>query len=292
MCRPWHRMIRNIFAGGFRRPMYDRRKLDHAGAHKLPALKLLVLVGACGLLFPAGRAFAQGSPAGPMTPAQPSDQPPAPPKPVPPVGGKPNLAGVWAENKDKSDDPREKMREAAGTSRGAGQGGSRGGWGGGMGAGGVWGGTSGSGRGGGWGGPVGGGQRGGGRGEEGGNVSMMSESSKLTIEQTSSTVKVIGESGRVLALYSAGGQGDTSPNSSSVSAKGNASTPPAAHWQGGQLVAATQTNRGTITRTYEMSPDSRQLYVTTKVENKRLKQPVTYQLVYDPVTVSNDGRNP
>jgi hypothetical protein len=216
------------------------------------------------------------------------------------MGGRPNLAGVWAENQDKSDDPQAKMHESAGNTGGGGQGGGRGGLGGGRGGGGVWGGPGGSGGGGGWGGPVGVGRRGGGRGQPeeqaGGDGRMMREFSELTIEQTSSTVKVMGESGRVLALYSASEQNDSSPNpsldSSSGSTKASAGTPPSAQWEGGQLVAVTRTNGGTITRTYEMSPDGRQLQVTTKVENKRLKQPATYRLVYDPVTVSNDRPNP
>jgi hypothetical protein len=124
---------------------------------------------------------------------------------------------------------------------------------------------------------------------------MVSELSRLTIEQTSSQVKVTGESGRVLALYSEAREGNSSTDSSSDSSsgrsKGNAEAPPAAHWQGNQLVALGQTNGGTTTNTYEMSSDGRQLYVTTKVESKRFKQPVMFRLVYDPATVGSDGRN-
>jgi hypothetical protein len=280
--------------------MRHPRKPNDSGAIKFPTSKLLAWIGATALLFPSARASAQGSPAGPMTPAQPSDQPTPPPKSAPLMGGKPNLAGVWAENKNQSDDAQRKMRESAGNTAGGTQGGGRGGWGGGTGADGGWGGPGGSGRGGGWGVPGGGGQQGGGRGQSeeqaGGGGRTMGESSELRIEQTSSTVKVTSESGRVLALYSATGHLDTGPDSSSDSSsgssKGSPGTPPSAQWQGGRLVALTQTNGGTITRTYELSPDGRQLYVTTKVENKRLKQPVTYHLVYDPVTVSNDRRSP
>jgi hypothetical protein len=249
----------------------------------LVAFRLLsswCLIGASVLVLAAPRASAQGTPAGPMAPAQPSDQPRASPNPAPLVGGKPNLGGVWAQNKDESDDAREKMHKAAGNSGGGGQGG--GGWGVG---------------GGGWG--VGGGQRGGGGGrgqeQDGGNARMVSELSRLTIEQTSSRVKVMGESGRVLALCSVEREGDTGTDSSSDSSsgrsKGNADAPPTAHWQGNQLVAIGQTHGGTTTSTYEMSSDGRQLYVTTKVESKRLKQPVTFRIVYDPATVGSDGRN-
>jgi hypothetical protein len=47
---------------------------------------------------------------------------------------------------------------------------------------------------------------------------------------------------------------------------------------------------GTTTRSYEMSPDNKQLVVTTTIENKRLKNPVTIKQVYDPV-LANTGRN-
>jgi hypothetical protein len=48
-------------------------------------------------------------------------------------------------------------------------------------------------------------------------------------------------------------------------------------------VAVTPGRRqGSTTRTYELSPDGKQLYVTTKIDNPRFKSPVTFRLVYDP----------
>jgi len=41
--------------------------------------------------------------------------------------------------------------------------------------------------------------------------------------------------------------------------------------------------QGSTTRTYELSPDGAQLYVTTKIDNPRFQNPVTFRLVYDPV---------
>ena len=38
------------------------------------------------------------------------------------------------------------------------------------------------------------------------------------------------------------------------------------------------------TRTYELSSDGSQLNVTTKLEGKQFKKPVTFLLVYDPDT--------
>ncbi|MGB6876331.1 MAG: hypothetical protein WBD87_09895 [Candidatus Acidiferrales bacterium] len=165
----------------------------------------------------------------------------------------PNLAGTWKLNKDKSDNPRQKMQEAMGNSQG-GQGG-----------------------GGGY------GQRGGGQGGQRGN--MMDEFNQLTVVQTGSVIKVTGSSGRTLAVLPA----DTSSNSDANSSEDSntngryAQPAPTVHWQDNQLIAETQSRRGKTTRTYELSPDGKQLYVTTRMENPRFSQPVTYRLVYDPV---------
>ena len=169
-----------------------------------------------------------------------------------------------------------------------------------MGGGGGWGGG---------GGQRGGGGNGGGGGRRGQNGSATNDLSQLTIDQTASSAKVTSESGEVLALYSAA---DSSPANSSAGSLSNppagsqtsshtnsqnnsttsgsnsssgdsTSAPPAAQWQGAQLVAVTPGRRqGSTTRTYELSPDGKQLYVTTKIDNPRFKNPVTFRLVYDP----------
>lgn len=260
---------------------------------------ILAIFAAAALLLPASRAGAQTAGPGPLPAATPSDQPQPSPQSTAPaqIGGKPNLSGTWTLNKDESDDPREAMRQA-GNSGGSGNGNGNGGGGHvGMGGGG-----------GGWGG--GGGQRGGGgmgggggrRGGQSGSGSAMNNLSQLTIEQTASSAKVTGDSGEVLALYSAedsskptssAGGSSTSPSAgsstSSTTSGSNGSSgdsvaaPPAAQWQGAQLVAVTPGRRqGSTTRTYELSPDGKQLYVTTKMDNPRFKNPVTFRLVYDP----------
>lgn len=254
---------------------------------------ILAVFATAALLLPASRAGAQSS--GPLPAATPSDQPPPSPRAALPaeIGGKPNLSGTWALNKDVSDDPREVMQQAANAS------GSRvrvGGGVGGVGGGGGQGGGQGA----------GGGRRGG----QGGGGNAMNDLSRITVEQTPSSAKVSGDSGRVLALYSAddssqansssgaNSSNDASANSSSGSSgappvggsadstsdSDSASAPPAAQWQGTQLVAVTQGRRegSSTTRTYELSPDGKQLFVTTKVVNPRFKGPVTYRLVYDP----------
>lgn len=109
----------------------------------------------------------------------------------------------------------------------------------------------------------------------------MTDLSQLTIQQSDATAKVIGSSGRVLAIYSS-----TNPVTSNKPAKGNSSggvyTPPAAQLQDGQLVVVTQGPRGVkMTRTYALSPERTQLYVSTKLENPRFSKPVMIRLVYD-----------
>lgn len=164
----------------------------------------------------------------------------------------PKLTGHWQLNKDQSDDVRQKMQAARGDS-GGGQGEGNGG-----------------GRGqGGW--------EGAGRAQRAG---MMDDLQTLTIEQTGSNVKITGKSGRVLAQYPS--NDSASEKNSAPEGEGQRTT--TSQWQNAQLVAVTQSPRGKSTRTYSLSPDGKQLYVTTKMENERLKEPVTYRLAYDPVS--------
>jgi hypothetical protein len=162
----------------------------------------------------------------------------------------PKLAGHWQLNKDQSDDVRQKMQAARGDSS---EGGGRGQ----------------------------GGGNGEGRAQRGG---MMDEFQTLAIEQTGSNVKVTGKSGRVLAQY---------PSSDSTAEKnagpeGESQRTTMSQWQNGQLTVVTQSPRGKSTRAYSVSPDGKQLYVTTKMENERFKEPLTYRLVYDPVGGGSD----
>jgi len=176
---------------------------------------------------------------------------------------KPNLAGQWKLNKDQSDDPRQKMQEAMAAN---GQGGGRG-------AGG------------------GGGRRGGGQGQggPGGPGGMMNDLAQLTIVETDTSVKVSSASGRVLAAYPEDQQAaKPSSNGGNPDDDARTYTPPVAKWQGSQLVASMQGRRGgSTTRTYELSSDGKQLIVTTKMQNPRFTQPVTFRLVYDPAKASS-----
>jgi len=196
----------------------------------------------------------------------------------------PNLAGTWKLNKKKSDDVRAKMEAARANqnqnrSEGPDASGSAGP-------------------------PPEGGGPGGmrGPGGRGGRIGgAMEEWSQLTIEQTATTAKVSGASGRVMAVLSQEGAAPSGTPDNSSAAPANApsgdensdsdhgglrrrSPPPpaAAHWNGSQLVSETQGPRGgKMTRTYELSPDGGELFVSTKMENPNLSQPVQYRMVYD-----------
>lgn len=216
---------------------------------------------------------------GPITP-KPSAQPQqAPPEtatpPEPDRDSKNGFAGTWKLNRDQSDDPRQKLEQASnGGGGGWGQGPSGGG--GGWGRPGGWGGWGGPGTGGG-----GGWNRGGSPFPDDGALDM-SDFSQLTIEQSGSAAKVTGSTGRVLAQYVADNGGAKSDKNASKKNKDNSSTP-AAHWQGDELVTTVNGPRGTkTTRIYELSPNGKQLYVTTRLDNPRLNQTVNIRFVYDP----------
>jgi hypothetical protein len=171
----------------------------------------------------------------------------------------PKLAGQWQLNKDQSDDPRQKMQAARGDS-GGGAGDSEGG---------------GRGQ---------GGRNGGGHGQGAG---MMDEMSVLQIDQSGSNVKITGKSGRVLAQFPAADPSDAK----ATGAEGQGQRTSTSKWQNGQLTVESDSPRGKSTRTYTLSPDGKQLFVTTKMENERLKQPVTYKLVYDAAPPTKNGGN-
>jgi hypothetical protein len=247
------------------------RKLQRS----LPVTWFSMVLGAMSLLALCGGAFAQ-APAGPMTPPRgtaPESPPPSAQGNAPArIGGKPNMAGLWKLNRSDSDDPRRKLQQASSNSKS--QGGGHGGWGGPGGQGGP-------------GGPGGGGQRGGRDQDSNGQSDasgMLSDLSYLTVHQTSATVRILTDSGHLLAQYAMSDQGNSkSTNDSQDSKTGTA------QWQADQLVVVTPgKNGGKTTHTIEMSSDGTQLYLTTRMEGGRLSQPVTFRLVYDPANPSGD----
>lgn len=106
---------------------------------------------------------------------------------------------------------------------------------------------------------------------------MMSDLSYLTVRQTEKTISVQSDSGRLLAQYPPADQGNSKSDDPQTN-KGASS-----QWQGESLVVVTPgKNGGKTTRTFELSSDSSQLYMTTRMEGGRLNSPVTFRLVYDP----------
>jgi hypothetical protein len=299
------------------------RKFDRKADRRLSEIfawwLMLLAIALAALLIHAAPAGAQQT--GPLPAATPSDEPPPPPPSSVPklIGDKPSFAGTWALNKDDSDDPRQAMRDAMGNS-GGGNGANggpsprvgMGGGGGGMGGGGGWGGRGGAGNGSG---------NGGGRRDAQSVENPAGDLSQLTIYQTATSATVMNDAGRVIAQYTAGSTPRSGPamknstpgasSNSSPAASTSSGPPPAggassssssasdpsrsnntdnndvapnAQWKGSQFVAVTPGRRqGATTRTYELSPDGKQLYVTTKIDNPRFQNPVTFRLVYDPL---------
>jgi hypothetical protein len=239
------------------------------------------------------------------------------------IGNRPNIGGTWALNKDDSDDPRQAMRDAMGTSGGGngGNGGGSprvgmGGGGGGMGGGG-WGGRGGAGNGG----SNSGGRRSGQSVENpAGDLSQLTiDQTATSATVLNDAGRVIAQypagstppAGPTMKNSTPGASSNASPATSSSTSPSSSSPPPAggassssgsgsdasrssdtdnndvapnAQWKGSQFVAVTPGRRqGSTTRTYELSPDGRQLYVTTQIDNPRFQNPVTFRLVYDPV---------
>jgi hypothetical protein len=275
--------------------------------NKLSGLSFSICFFALLFCFAPQNAAAQAAP-GPIGPPQSTDGaasevPPAPPpKPVrKPIGGHPNLSGSWSINRDDSDDAEQRVRAANESST---MGDPRhGGWG----NNGPFGYPGGPGNG-----PYGNGYPGGQRPTNDKDIPDPSIGlSRLKIDQTPTSAVVMDDSGETIANYSApdssagssggnssaaGTASSASPSSSSSTSapssnSNSPSTAPAkgapiisAEWKGTQFITVTQETTGAktkTTRTYELSSDGSQLNVTTKLEGKQFKKPVTFLLVYD-----------
>ena len=212
-------------------------------------------------------------------------------------GDKAQLSGHWNFNQDQSDDAEQKVHEAqldrqnrtnngnggsnpngggypssGGTYPGSGGGGGmgRGGMGGIGGIGGI--------------GGVGGGGSGRNRqgvGNRGPSISSeewdrLAENPKyLHIDQRSDQIVVTDDSNRAETFYPDGKKHDDKESSGKkITTKGD--------WEGDSFVAETKMSHSQkITKTFRVSPDGKQLYVTTRFEDSSLDGPVSIRRVYD-----------
>lgn len=229
---------------------------------KLTCAGFAAITLATALLFMPGQTAKAQSPSDNSTANQTSQSQNAP-QAANGSAAKPNLVGTWTLNQKESDDPRAKMQEAMNAN--GDQGGS---------------GATNPGR--------MGGRRG--RGPGGGGGGMMRQFSQLTITQTGKGLNVAGEGGRLIATTEPQSNSDQNAQNNQDNGGGMMRMQPAeAKWQGNQLIASRDMFGGTITRTFELSPDGKQLYMTTKMENQRFSQPVTYRFVYDPGKADNSN---
>lgn len=203
----------------------------------------------------------------------------------------PNLAGKWTYNASQSDNAKQKVQEAQQNSQVAqrGSGGSYpsgGGYpgtdypggGGGMGRGGI--GMGGIGMGGG-----GMGRGGMGRGpgrvaQEGGINSedidtLATDPKSLSIDQNEKQISVSDGADHTENLYPDGKKhkgDDTSGDKTGIKT----------HWNGNRLVSESKLGHsGKLTETYELSPDGKQLYVTSELDSSHLSSPLIIRRVFD-----------
>ncbi len=229
-------------------------------------LKLWLTISFAGvtgaLLLPAKSANAQ-APAGPVTAPPPGTVAPAAkaPEPVPPP--RQSILGGWKLNRDESDNPRRRMRDSQDS--GGGYGGRRpggGGWPGGGGGGGPY-----------------GGRRGGMGGEESDEErqkmrELLSPPANITFSMTGAEVDLKDDHDRKRAFMTDGRklQKSKDDNYQEIAAK----------WDGNRLVTDEKSPRGgKMSRTFELSPDGRQLYETLNLKMGRNNTETSFRFVYD-----------
>jgi hypothetical protein len=235
-----------------------------------PFGKIFVL-GGVGLLITG--AVAAQAPPGPITPA-PSQRSANEPPPPPPVKIVPrtNILGAWKLNRDESDDPkaRSNQRKVNDPNQGrGGNGGPRVGW-----------------PGGGMGGPgMGGGQRGnGGQQKDTAEdrqryTELIDPSIRLKLARKGDKdpiVEMFGDQGRKTIFYTDGHKPETQA--------GVGTDVVEAKWDGDKLVSTSPLpKKGSLTRTYEVSPDGLQLWEEVEMVIGKDKNPSRFRFVYDAV---------
>jgi hypothetical protein len=205
------------------------------------------------------------APPGPMAsapqPARGTVVKPQEPPPLPPP--RQTIIGAWKLNRDESDDPRKRTRDSQDSNGGGGYGGRRGG--------------------GSWPGGGGGGGYGGRRGGYGGESDqerqkmheLMSPPSTMTFSMTGAEVDLMDDRQRKLAFMTDGRKLKKSKddNYQEIAAK----------WDGNRLVTEEKSPRGgKMSRTFELSPDGRQLYENLHIEgNGRNSHTMEVHYVYE-----------
>jgi len=231
----------------------------------------LFILGGIGLLF-AGTSSAQAPPGpiAPVTSTRSSSEPPPPPpvKIVP----RTNILGAWKLNREESDDPKARSNQRKVNDPNQGHGGNSGprvGW-----------------PGGGMGGPgVGGGQRGNGGPQKDSPedrqryTELIDPSVRLKLARKNDkdpVVEMFGDQGRKTIFYTDGHKPDapTGVGTDVVEAK----------WDGDKLVSTSPLpKKGSLTRTYEVSPDGLQLWEEVEMVIGKDKNPSRFRFVYDAV---------
>jgi hypothetical protein len=220
----------------------------------------------------AGTAFAQAPP-GPIAPvaSQRSAGEPPPPPPVK-IVPRTNILGAWKLNRDESDDPKARSNQRKVNDPNQNRGGNSGprvGW-----------------PGGGMGGPgTGGGQRGNGGSQKDTTedrqryAELIDPSIRLKLErknQKDPIVEMFGDQGRKTIFYTDGHKPDAPA--------GVGTDVVEAKWDGEKLVSSSPLpKKGSLTRTYEVSPDGLQLWEEVEMVIGKDKNPSRFRFVYDAV---------
>jgi hypothetical protein len=243
-----------------------------------PFNRVLVLSGVC--LLGSGIVWAQAPP-GPLTPP-PADTasagaPPPPAASKPEVKPRKNILGAWKFNKDESDDGRARLRqqrEADNTNSGNnGNGGPRmGGW---------------------PGGPMGGGPGYGGQRRPQGSDDesdrmgdIVNPPREINLSQKfdkDPEVLLTDDREHRSAFFTDGRKLEKQKDSSYQEI--------AAHWDSSNLVTDEKgAHGGKLSRTYELSPDGKQLIETVHLSDSKGNHPISVRYVYDASDESGSGR--
>jgi len=96
----------------------------------------------------------------------------------------------------------------------------------------------------------------------------------LRIEQNEQQISITDDTGHTKVLYP-----DGKKHKDQESGEGTAFK---THWDGERLVAEGKMGHsGKLTETYELSPDGKHLYVTSRLDNSHLSTPLTIRRVFD-----------